>query len=61
MRHSRVLVTDVVIAVVGLGVFLTGDVIASRSLRLAGFIVVAVGVVLAAILAAFSRDTPWEP
>jgi hypothetical protein len=61
MRHSRILVTDVVIAMVGLGVFIAGDVIASRSLRLAGFIVIVVGVVAAAILAAFPRNIPWEP
>ena len=60
MRHSRVLVTDVIIAVVGVAVFTGGDLVASPGPRLTGFIVVVLGMVAAAIWAALPPDDP-EP
>ena len=60
LRHSRILVIDVIIAVVGVAVFIGGDLVASRVLRLTGFIVVVLGIVAAAIWAALRSDDP-EP
>lgn len=53
--HRRILITDVIIALAGVGIFIAGDAIASPSLRLAGFVVVVIGAVTAAILTATTR------
>jgi hypothetical protein len=61
MRRGPALVTDIILAVFGVAVFIAGDLISNRWLRAVGFIIVAVGLVTAAILAAFPRDDHWTP
>ena len=49
-------ILDVLLGVIGLGIFIYGDLVTSRALRMTGAIVITVCVVVAAIMAAFRQD-----
>jgi hypothetical protein len=56
MRTGVIGVVDVLLGAVGLGVFIYGDLVPNRSLRIVGFVVVTICIVVAAILSAFRGD-----
>ncbi|HET7379339.1 MAG TPA: hypothetical protein VFJ24_04785 [Gaiellales bacterium] len=57
MRRGTARVIDVLLALLGVGLFAYGDVVANRSVRLLGVVLTTVCVVAAAILAAFRRES----
>ena len=56
MRTSAIGIVHVLLGVLGLAVYVYGDLVTSRSLRIVGFVVVTLCVVVAAILAAFRGE-----
>ena len=56
MRTGAIGIVDVLLGALGLAVFVYGDVVTSRSLRIVGFVVVTICIVVAANLAAFRDD-----
>lgn len=56
MRSTYASLTDIIVGAIALGVMIYGDLVSDRTLRLVGFVVVTICVVVAAILAAFRRD-----
>jgi hypothetical protein len=57
MRTSAIGIVHVLLGVLGLAVYVYGDLVTSRSLRIVGFVVVTICIVVAAILAAFRDDS----
>lgn len=56
MRVRNFRLTEIGIAIVGLSVLAYGEVVSSRTVRIAVFVIVTLCVIAAAILSAFSDD-----
>jgi peptidoglycan/LPS O-acetylase OafA/YrhL len=56
MRPGAIGIVDLLLGALGLAVFVYGDLVTNRSLRIVGFVVVTLCVVVAAILATFHND-----
>jgi hypothetical protein len=57
MRQGSARLLDILLGLFGLGIFVYGDLVTNRSLRLLGVVLTTVCVVAAAILAAFRRES----
>ena len=56
MRLRNFRLTEIGIALVGVSILVYGEVVASRPIRIAAFVIVTMGVIAAAILSTFRDD-----